>query len=310
MQKTSSCSAFLVSSRRPQTSREFKTLIFTRHTLLSFAAAFSLFASGAVAAEDLPPTAAPPSPDAAVQHYIYEKDWSYGYQRLRGEEELRSAKPGTPLVMVSYTGQQGEEYNVAIEHDYAPFENLQVSCHFPCSVANIKSVSGPVVLRIDTVVVASTSLLGAILADAINGRLLRFGQPAPGSHETSQDVANRLTNSALHGTRPWTSTPYAIAIKNPLDPSFDCSGATSPAENLICHDPKLSAMDRELTRTYFLSQLTANDQGVLEAQARQRWEQRNLCSDSACVSAWYEREQHEFENAAHTGDIRGNQTPS
>ncbi len=245
-------------------------------------------------------------PSSSPLHYVYQRDWTYGYARLPGQEEMRNATAGTPLVSVTYLGQHGDRYDINIEHDYLPPQILHLYCKLPCSVATVEQIVSPVTLKVQTVPVPSTSILGAIVKDAVAGKLVAFGYTAQGKWDSAQNQADRILAS-MDAARPWTSTPYAITIRNPLAPSFDCEGTRSAAEKLICRQPELAKADHHFTERYFIAQLVAKDQAAFERIVRRRWEERDrICDDAACVSAWFRRQQEYLDAVVHSGDVAEN----
>lgn len=64
----------------------------------------------------------------------------------------------------------------------------------------------------------------------------------------------------------------AAAPEEPADqgPSFDCQAAESDAEALVCEDPDLAAIDRELARLYALAEAAESGDGLAILRATQR----------------------------------------
>lgn len=71
--------------------------------------------------------------------------------------------------------------------------------------------------------------------------------------------------------------------------SFDCKKANSYVERTICSDPKLSAMDEQLTAFYKQTLLSSLDKKAVK-QSQRAWlrEVRNVCESSPCLVAAYE----------------------
>ncbi|WP_146014091.1 lysozyme inhibitor LprI family protein [Trinickia dabaoshanensis] len=244
-------------------------------------------------------------PAQSGHNYVYDRDGTYGYERSPGEEERRNGTTGTPLVLASYVGHHGDEYEINIQHDYEPLESLDIRCTLPCSVATLGQIVPPLAPRVQTVAVPSTSVLSSIIKDAIDDKLVLFGKAVQGDSGPPQDAGERMWN-LVNAPRPWISTPYAVSIKNPLAPSFDCKSAHTTAENLICANPDLTRADWRLAESYFIAQLVAKNQTDLENFAQRRWDERDRkCDDAACVSAWDQHMQLEFETVARTGDVAG-----
>ncbi len=57
-------------------------------------------------------------------------------------------------------------------------------------------------------------------------------------------------------------------------PSFDCSKARSATERLICRDPQLSRMDRELGRVHAQAKRTAPDAADFKRENDEEWRLR------------------------------------
>ena len=84
-------------------------------------------------------------------------------------------------------------------------------------------------------------------------------------------------------------------------PSFDCTKANSTAEELICADPALSALDREISRLYDLARgsVSGSDLAMLKAYQRGWIKGRDDCwkarvSITECISTVYIVRIHEL----------------
>lgn len=85
-------------------------------------------------------------------------------------------------------------------------------------------------------------------------------------------------------------------------PSFDCAKATSSAEQLVCRDAKLAAMDRETARLYRLASadpaLTPDQAALLRGVQRGWIKGRDDCWKAddlrACVAASYAERVHQL----------------
>ena len=64
----------------------------------------------------------------------------------------------------------------------------------------------------------------------------------------------------------------AAAEGAPVSPSFDCAKADGQAQELVCKDQELAAMDRELARVYALAAKDSGlgEQGAASLRAMQR----------------------------------------
>jgi uncharacterized protein YecT (DUF1311 family) len=71
---------------------------------------------------------------------------------------------------------------------------------------------------------------------------------------------------------------------------FDCTKAQSPSERLICADPELSALDRELSVLYKQAMIATSDKAALVSTSRSEWRRReNVCASKDCLIEWYEQ---------------------
>ena len=71
---------------------------------------------------------------------------------------------------------------------------------------------------------------------------------------------------------------------------FDCARAGTPVEKLVCADAILSQADEDLAQAYGRAMAQARQAGaVREAQRRWLAQDRNRCSDLACLRASYAR---------------------
>ena len=86
----------------------------------------------------------------------------------------------------------------------------------------------------------------------------------------------------------------AAPLAQAAHPSFDCSKASHEAEELICKDSELAALDRSLAELYatVLKHTPASEQGALKAEQRGWVKGRNDCWKSSdergCVKREYE----------------------
>jgi hypothetical protein len=75
---------------------------------------------------------------------------------------------------------------------------------------------------------------------------------------------------------------------SPVRPSFDCSKARSRSERLICADPQLAQLDRELGRLHAQAKAAAPDAKDFKRRSDAEWKRREQgCRDRACLLAWY-----------------------
>ncbi|MGI4815868.1 MAG: OB-fold protein [Janthinobacterium lividum] len=110
------------------------------------------------------------------------------------------------------------------------------------------------------------------------------------------------TQSAPNAPQP---TPQPInpitAAARPV-PSFDCAVAKSVAEQLICGDDQLAALDRDLDVVYRRAKAAAIDQSAFKESVRQEWNYREqTCHDKDCLVRWYAAQEQNFSQIAATG---------
>ena len=85
-------------------------------------------------------------------------------------------------------------------------------------------------------------------------------------------------------------------------PSFDCAKAHSAAEQLVCQDAGLAALDNELAALYpkAMSQLSAEQQKTEKAMQRGWIKERNECwkeqDKPACIARNYNERMAELQN--------------
>ena len=102
---------------------------------------------------------------------------------------------------------------------------------------------------------------------------------------------------------PTTTPPAATASVTPAatpaapapgeGPSFDCSQASGAQEQLVCGDPELAALDRQLAAAYGQAQAKASDSALLRAAQRGWVKGRDDCwkagDTRSCVLEAYVR---------------------
>lgn len=89
-----------------------------------------------------------------------------------------------------------------------------------------------------------------------------------------------------------TAPPAPAAQRVPpaerVSPSFDCDKARSTPEKLICADPELSRLDRDLGRLYARARQAAPDPAAFRRHSDAQWFQRErTCRDRDCLLRWY-----------------------
>lgn len=122
----------------------------------------------------------------------------------------------------------------------------------------------------------STARMGAAPAPASPGE----ASPAPGLAPGPAPVeppplARRLPRAPVEAT---------------VRPSFDCQLAQSLTEDLICSDPELARLDRDLARLYARARFVTRDPVGFREQTHDEWRRREeTCSDPDCLREWYAR---------------------
>lgn len=104
-------------------------------------------------------------------------------------------------------------------------------------------------------------------------------------------------NVDWNGTKGWASSSGLEKVQNAgtasavVAPSFDCQTSTGADERVICGDPGLSQLDRQLAQRYAATLQSAEAGSVNDTRAAQRaWiKQRQACaSDLSCLRVQYE----------------------
>lgn len=80
-----------------------------------------------------------------------------------------------------------------------------------------------------------------------------------------------------------------VTLPDAVAASFDCSKASTTVEELVCSDPKLSALDERLASLYRTALASTQDKSTLKDQQRS-WiaSSRNTCRTAACLQRSYE----------------------
>jgi hypothetical protein len=101
--------------------------------------------------------------------------------------------------------------------------------------------------------------------------------PAPSEAPATQAVARQTAPPAQR------SEPAERVA-----PSFDCARARSTSEKIICADPELSRLDRDLGRLHARARDAAPDPAAFKRQSDAQWFQRERsCRDRDCLLRWY-----------------------
>ena len=71
-------------------------------------------------------------------------------------------------------------------------------------------------------------------------------------------------------------------------PSFNCARAGSVPEKLICSDPELAKLDRELSLIYLRAKNATSDRAAFRRNQDREWLRReSTCVDRICLLSWY-----------------------
>lgn len=90
--------------------------------------------------------------------------------------------------------------------------------------------------------------------------------------------------------------PAGVAARSPK-PSFDCSKARSASEKMICSDPELAQMDRDLGRVHARARAQAADGRAFQRESDREWTRREQeCRDRECLVDWYAQRRAQLES--------------
>jgi len=81
--------------------------------------------------------------------------------------------------------------------------------------------------------------------------------------------------------------PSYVEPLNARGPSFDCGGARTPAERLICGDAALAGLDRRMAAAYTRATALSAARTTLRASQREFLAERNQSLDPAAMAALY-----------------------
>ncbi|HPM55817.1 MAG TPA: MliC family protein [Thermomonas sp.] len=92
-------------------------------------------------------------------------------------------------------------------------------------------------------------------------------------------------------TQPGATAPAAAVAPQVAAPSFDCSKSPGEFEQMVCQDPALAALDRQLADTFAQALAKASDKATLQATERGWIKGRDECwkadDKPACVREAY-----------------------
>jgi len=127
----------------------------------------------------------------------------------------------------------------------------------------------------------------AVLPCLIASMLLAGCQPTPAPAPAAAPTTPPATAASA---TPAATTTASVPGEGP---SFDCSQARGAQEQLVCGDPELAALDRQLAETYRQAQAKASDPALLRATQRGWVKGRDECWKAAdtrgCVFEAYVR---------------------
>jgi hypothetical protein len=114
--------------------------------------------------------------------------------------------------------------------------------------------------------------------------LPRRWQPQPAARPSLlARVANHLTSRVSTLIGRVVAHPHATVVR-------DCNATAAPADRLICRDPHLSAMDRQLAQTVARAQVNVDDPAQLQReQDAWRGRVRKTCNTVDCLEQAYGR---------------------
>ncbi|MES2787909.1 MAG: hypothetical protein V4684_20740 [Pseudomonadota bacterium] len=112
-------------------------------------------------------------------------------------------------------------------------------------------------------------------------------RPAPAAKPARKASEADRTAVAAAPAKPAPSAQRAAAATG-IRPSFDCSRARSVPEKIICSDPQLARMDRDLGRLYARAKRDADDPRAFQRVSDREWRRRESeCRDRECLVDWY-----------------------
>lgn len=243
-----------------------------------------------------------PAPPPPSHNYVMEHNGTYGYEPALSEDDVRNGKAVEPLLMMRYVGFRNATYVLLLLNQDNVNLVTRVTCQAPCNFAQMQVMSGTEVLKTETIRVVPSTLIGAMLVDAMSGQLKPYGQvesmpqiTAPPTVPPMNAVPAPPTQSMQQNTETGTTLQQ---------PSFNCSKARSIPEYLICHDPELAASDRDLASVYKQAKDAVIDKTAFAERTRRQWNYREKnCRDKECLVAWYAYQKNVLTKITQTGDV-------
>ena len=105
---------------------------------------------------------------------------------------------------------------------------------------------------------------------------------APIDSPSAANVASESVNPSPIQAQESSTAPA------PGGPSFDCAKASTAVEKLICANPSIASMDRDVANVYReMLQKSNNKNYEKERQATWRSTERDACTDAACLTDKY-----------------------
>ncbi len=167
-------------------------------------------ASNSVSAVPTPPPMQPVPPAPPPHNYQMVDRGTYGYEPALSEDDVRRGTATKALIMMRYEGVKDGQYVILILGD-DPSNSAayaRVSCQLPCQFAKSQTILGGTVLKTETLRVTSTSLMGAMLEDAVNGALVPYGR-AQRSSDISVPTSDQASGNPTTATAPQQDAPSA-----------------------------------------------------------------------------------------------------
>jgi uncharacterized protein YecT (DUF1311 family) len=140
------------------------------------------------------------------------------------------------------------------------------------------------------------SNVSTLPAESTHGKFTVYGQTPAQGQNALFFTCTFNANGHFRGVNKTSDNRTKKPHKNPhhVQPSFDCSKASSSIEKLICSDNELAKLDRSLADLYkvLLNNLPSNQKQHLKAEQRGWVKGRNECWKSSnlrrCVKSEYE----------------------
>ena len=155
-------------------------------------------------------------------------------------------------------------------------------------LANVRQALG--IARAPTVVAqapvapdTSRSGAGPALAEEVDTKQLQQADERARQREAQARQARLAARAQAVAQREVEGPPVRQAR-----PSFDCSRAQSLPEQLICSDPGLADLDRELGRLHARARAVTPDPTGFKRRNEDEWRRREAtCRDTRCLQQWY-----------------------